>query len=175
MFSLGIIISVLIYNNPVQINIILYCNSILSFFLTQLLSLLPLFCFCLTNYILRYNKAHQHRFIIIVLCICLLNEMVGGKLQKTNAYHLLKLPAATAKSLQSYPTHCDPMDCSPLGFSVHGIFQAIILEWVAISSSKGSFQPRNHTHVSYISCIAGTFFDHMAHHALITCLSGNDQ
>ena len=35
--------------------------------------------------------------------------------------------------LQSCPTLCDPMDCSPLGSSVHGIFQAKILEWVAIS------------------------------------------
>ena len=34
---------------------------------------------------------------------------------------------------QSCPTLCDPMDCSPLGSSVHGIFQARIMEWVAIS------------------------------------------
>ena len=71
--------------------------------------------------------------------------MVGGKLQKTNAYHLLKLPAATAKSLQSCPTHCDPMDCSPLGFSVHGILQARILEWVAITCARGSSLPRDRT------------------------------
>ena len=37
---------------------------------------------------------------------------------------------------QSCLTLCDPMDCSPSGSSVHGIFQARILEWVAISSSK---------------------------------------
>ena len=36
------------------------------------------------------------------------------------------------------PTLCDPIDCSPLDSSVHGIFQARILEWVTISSSKGS-------------------------------------
>ena len=35
-------------------------------------------------------------------------------------------------------TLCDPMDCSPLGFSVHGIFQARLLEWAAISHSRGS-------------------------------------
>ena len=39
---------------------------------------------------------------------------------------------------QSCPTLCDPMDCSLLGSSVHGIFQARILEWVAISFSRGS-------------------------------------
>ena len=38
------------------------------------------------------------------------------------------------------PTLCDPMDCSPSGSSVHGISQARILEWVAISFSRGSFQ-----------------------------------
>ena len=37
---------------------------------------------------------------------------------------------------QSCLTVCDPMDCSPPGSSVHGIFQASILEWVAISSKK---------------------------------------
>ena len=43
-----------------------------------------------------------------------------------------------AKSFQSCLTLCDPMDCSLLSSSVHGIFHAKILEWVAISSSKGS-------------------------------------
>ena len=42
---------------------------------------------------------------------------------------------------QSRPTLCDPMDCSPPGSSIHGILQARILEWVAISFSKGSSQP----------------------------------
>ena len=41
-----------------------------------------------------------------------------------------------AKSLQLYPTLCDPMDCSLPGFSVHGILQARTLEWVAISFSN---------------------------------------
>ena len=38
------------------------------------------------------------------------------------------------KSLQLCPTLCHPMDCSPPGFSVHGMFQARTLKWVAISS-----------------------------------------
>ena len=45
---------------------------------------------------------------------------------------------------------CNPMDCSPPGSSVHGISQARILEWVAISLSKGSSWPRDQTHVSSI-------------------------
>ena len=47
------------------------------------------------------------------------------------------------QSLQSRPTLGNPMDCSPPGSSVHGIFQARILEWVAISFSRGSSQPRD--------------------------------
>ena len=62
-------------------------------------------------------------------------------------------------SLQPCPTLCDPMDCSVLpGFSIHGIFQARILEWVAMSSSRGSSQPRDWTHGSCVFCITGGFF-----------------
>ena len=48
------------------------------------------------------------------------------------------------------PTLCDPMDCSPPCSSVHGISQARILEWVAISYSSEYFRPRNRT---WVSCI----------------------
>ena len=53
---------------------------------------------------------------------------------------------------QSCPTLCDPVGCSPPGSSVHGISQARILEWVAISFSRASSQPRDHTQVSCIAC-----------------------
>ena len=45
---------------------------------------------------------------------------------------------------------CNLMDCSLPGFSVHGIFQARILEWVVISYSRGSSRPRDRTHISCI-------------------------
>ena len=51
----------------------------------------------------------------------------------------------------SYLTLCDPMDCSPPGSSVHGIFQAQILEWVAIFSSRGFSPSRDQTPVSHTS------------------------
>ena len=54
---------------------------------------------------------------------------------------------------QSCLTLCDPMDRSLWGSSVHGILQARILEWVAISSSRGSCWPRDWTHTSCVSCI----------------------
>ena len=56
---------------------------------------------------------------------------------------------------QSCPTFCDPMDCSPPGSSVYGILQARILEWVAISFSRGSSWCRDQTQVF---CIADKFF-----------------
>ena len=46
--------------------------------------------------------------------------------------------AATAKSLQSCPTLCDPIDSNPPGSAIPGILQIRTLEWVAISSSRGS-------------------------------------
>ena len=60
---------------------------------------------------------------------------------------------------QLCPTLCDPMDYNPQGSSVHGISQARILEWVAISSSRGSSWPRDQARVS---CIAGKFFTNWA-------------
>ena len=56
---------------------------------------------------------------------------------------------------QSCPTLCSPMDYSPPDSSVHEIFQARILDWVAISFSRGSSQPRDRTRVF---CTAGRFF-----------------
>ena len=52
---------------------------------------------------------------------------------------------------QSCPTLCDPMDCSLPGSSLHVILQARVLEWVAISFSRGSSQPRDRTRDSHIT------------------------
>ena len=61
-------------------------------------------------------------------------------------------------SLQLCSTVCNPMDCSQPSSSVHGICQARILDWVAISSSRGSSPSRDHRGISFGSCIAGRFF-----------------
>ena len=55
-----------------------------------------------------------------------------------------------SEATQSCPTLCDPMDCSLPGSSLHGILQARVLEWVAISFSRGSSRPRDWTQVSHI-------------------------
>ena len=71
---------------------------------------------------------------------------------------ILECSAVHANSLQSCPTLCDPMDCSLPISSVHGILWARILKWVAMPSSRGSSQPRDQTHISYVSALAGGFF-----------------
>ena len=74
-------------------------------------------------------------------------------------YSMLGHTCRCAKSLQSCPAVCDPMDCSPPSSSVHGILQARILEWVAMPSSRGSSQPRDQIFVSMCSELAGGFFN----------------
>ena len=64
---------------------------------------------------------------------------------------------------QSCLTVCHPMDSSPPGCSVCGIFKARILEWVAISSSEGSSRPRDQTQVSCIPCIGRWILYHLSH------------
>ena len=64
---------------------------------------------------------------------------------------LLHLCSVLSNSLQ-------PLNCSPPGSFIHRISPARILEWVPISFSKGSSWPRNPTHFSWVSCIAGGFF-----------------
>ena len=59
-------------------------------------------------------------------------------------------------------TLCDPVHHSPPISSVYGIFQARILEWVAISFSRGSFQPRDWTHISWVSSIGRQILYHCA-------------
>ena len=62
---------------------------------------------------------------------------------------------------KSCPLFCDPMDCNPPGSSVHGITQARILEWVAISLSSVSSQPRDQT---CVSCVGRQVLYHLSHH-----------
>ena len=64
---------------------------------------------------------------------------------------------------QSCPTCCNPMNCIPPGSSVHGILQARILEWVAISSSRGSSGPRDWGRLSCVSCIGRQILCPLSH------------
>ena len=71
-------------------------------------------------------------------------------------------PLGCVQLLQLCPTVCDPMDCSLPGSSVHGIFPARILEWVAIPFSKGSSWPRDQTRISCDFCTCRWALHHWA-------------
>ena len=70
---------------------------------------------------------------------------------------------------QSGPAFCDPMDCSPPGSSVHGILQARVPEWVAISSSGESSQPRAWSRSSCVSCIDRRVLYHWTTTEVLLC------
>ena len=77
---------------------------------------------------------------------------------KSHFYNLFCLTCVHAKLFQSYSTLCNPMDCNPYGFSVHGILQGRILEWVAMPSSRDLPNPGIEL-VSFISsALLGVFF-----------------
>ena len=74
--------------------------------------------------------------------------------RRLNTSKVIQLLSGRVKSesevAQSCLTFCDPVDCSLPDSSVHGIFQALVLEWIAISFSRGSSQPRDRTRLSCI-------------------------
>ena len=70
-------------------------------------------------------------------------------------YHLICMYNQIWEAHGADPTLCDPMDCSPLGSSGHGILQARVLDWVAIPFFSISSLPRGQTQMS---CISGRFF-----------------
>ena len=62
---------------------------------------------------------------------------IGRQMDKEAVVHVVHNGIlVNSEVAQLCPTLCDPMDCSLPGFSVHGIFQAIVLEWIAISSQE---------------------------------------
>ena len=87
----------------------------------------------------RYLRTSMHTYIFSI--ICLFHSF-------WSCFH--QLLSEWVKVTQSCPSLCDPMD-----YTVHGILQARILEWVAFPFSRGSSQPRDWTQVS---CITGRFF-----------------
>ena len=81
--------------------------------------------------------------VSIFICLC-------PQERKTTKYNSLSISLERNLVTQSYLTLCNPMDCSPPGFSVHGILQARILEWVAIPFFSRSSRPRDWTQVSHV-------------------------
>ena len=75
---------------------------------------------------------------------------------RKNQLEFLPTVESESEVTQSCPTLCDPVDCSLPGSSVHGILQTRVLEWVAISFSRGSSQARDRIRVSHIG---GRYFN----------------
>ena len=97
------------------------------------------------------------------------NNFLGPTVNTSDSVHLRlrmcfwSVPCSCANSLQLFLTHCDLMDCSPPGSSVHGIFQARILEWVAMPSSRGSSQPKDQTLCSEVSYLGKQVLYYLHH------------
>ena len=95
-------------------------------------------------------------FSFITKVNVLLNSFPASTFQPTTSLvwnsHSVLYKVLTAWSCL---TLCDPVDCSPPGFSLYEVLQLRILEWVAISFSRESSQPKDQT---WVSCIAGRFF-----------------
>ena len=96
------------------------------------------------------------------------SDTVNRKTTFTDQHWLVCLVAQSCLTLR------DPTDCSPPGSCVHGILQARILEWVAVSSSRGSSWPRDQI---WVSCTAGRFLTEppVKCHASWTCSSSSRQ
>ena len=122
-----------------QASALLVSSSIMNFNLTFKIFIFP--CFpC--------HQEWRSVFTLIIVNVTMSSPSSGLPLS-------IYAAAAAAKSLQSCPTLCDPIDRSPPGYPVPVILQARALEWVAISFSRGSSQPRDQTQVSHT---AGGFF-----------------
>ena len=125
----------------------------------------------LPNLYLLLPPKHKHpkelnSFLQCFLILFWINLPKGDQWPTMYCYHYLVLHSVVASANQSHnspwtksesevaqlcPTLCDPMDCSLPGSSVHRIFQARVLEWVAISFSRGSSRPRDQTQVSHVA------------------------
>ena len=117
------------------------------------------FFFGVNKMFLRFPNKYQEalniysshtQVVLAVILHCLLKDHASW-----SDVRLVVIQVVYSKVAQSCLTLCDPMDCSLPGSSFHGILQERILEWVAISFSRGSSWPRDGTQVS---CIAGRFF-----------------
>ena len=104
-------------------------------------------------------------------CCCQNNTLVKEREKEINTAEIRGMDPSAQRSLcvcvyvwvaQLCLTLCNPMDCSPPGSSVNQIFQARILEQVAISHSRGSSWPRDRSCVSYVSCSSRQILYHCA-------------
>ena len=131
-----------------------------------------MWCFCVTGHYTTVTKngLEPNQFTWKAIYKIVLNEI--GMIR--NFFFFSKSLLFTeneSEIAQSCPTLSDPMDCSLPGSSVHGIFQAIVLEWIAISFSRGSSRPRDQTQVS---CIVDRQLNRLSHQGTVVRLTATD-
>ena len=97
-------------------------------------------------------RHHRKRYILSFNCFIIFStkENCNQSVKISCDLRLFFISESESEVTQSCPTLCDPMNCNLPGSSVHGIFQVRVLEWVAISFSRGSSRPRDQTRVSHI-------------------------
>ena len=90
--------------------------------------------------------------LTVPCCPCTLQEALNFKMHNPLTQNIQSPPDSKVKmKVKSLSRFVTPVDCSLPGSAIHGIFQVRILEWAAISFSRGSFQPRDQTRVSSIA------------------------
>ena len=111
---------------------------------------------CHPGWLVRTNKQRARRKAIPPF-LSSRPKRATNQLAKSVLENPEHLPSKESESevTQLGQTLCEPMDCSLPGSSIHGIFQAGVMEWVAISLSRGSSRPRDGT---WVSCTAGRRF-----------------
>ena len=102
--------------------------------------------------VLKRGKIHQS-----LIFLRRKNQLIIYKFWVSLIAKTMKVTAATAKSLQSCPTLCDPIDGSPPGSGVPGILQARTLEWVAIAFSHYNNNPPQIRWLNVAECIPGLY------------------
>ena len=129
-----------------MIILLIMLNKPLRFLMEHIIEAIPFSLLILINYAIRVQSLSK------------IKESVEGRLLPPSKIMGLcqdKDVKVEALVAQSCPTLCSPVDCSLLGSCVHGILQARILEWGAISFSRASSQSRVQ---NCVSCTAGRFF-----------------
>ena len=104
------------------------------------------------------DRGYIPRCFSEISCLWVMVDTLSMFEEKWDGNVLLSWCVLHAKSLQSCPILCDPVDHSPPGSSFHGILQARILKWVAMPSSRGSSWPRDPVTSLLSPALASRFF-----------------
>ena len=123
-------------------------------FFIQITFVLLVVLYLRAPWLLMYQAVPSDWELPIHLCTSSTWSSVGTwqarHLTRSEFARLFSIAESESEVAQLCLTLCDPMDCSLPGSSVHGIFQAVVPEWIAISFSRGSSRPRDRTRVSHI-------------------------